>query len=603
MKKKAHILVMGKADGWGEKIESILRNAVLLAVTKVVSTEKGFSQAVEKFLPDVIVSDAQFPSIDGMTMLEMARELAPGTPVILVIDREGEEAAVALMKAGAANCVPKDKTGALGPAVKAVLKEAPVAKEPEISESTYQKIAANLPGLVYQFFMTPDRYMSFSFVSESCHRIFGIDRKAVEGDANVLMGLMNEEDREHFYNSVTESARQLLPSKWEGRIIVEGEEHWVRAVSRPERLSGGNTLWNGMLTDITTHKRIEGALQQAYAELKQIFNNAASGMCIINSDMDIVRVNDTFLRMLRLRRDRVVMKKCHDVLANELCHADGCPVRRVLGGVKHAEEEITTELSDGTKAAFMVAAVPLLGAEGGIIGVVQSFKDITERKKVEESQRLARLGELIADVAHELNNPVQIIYGRTEVAQMRSAGGEDIKGDLGLIRDQCESAREMIERLLTFSKPSRGTLKKININASIEFVMEIIGKSFSHENISIKKDLSDSLPEIEIGEKQMQQVFMNLLRNAADSMPDGGTITVSTAREGDRICVDVTDTGCGISEKNLPRIFDPFFTTREKGTGLGLSVCFGIVKAHGGSLTYKSKEGKGTTATVCLPVK
>jgi len=608
MRKKVHILVMGQAAGWGGKIESALCDDVPHAVTKVAGTEKEFSQAIEKFMPDGIVADVQFPRADGMAVLELVRDLAPGTPVIFVTDREGEEAAVALMKAGAADCVPKDRPGSFGPAVEDALKEAPAAtapaaKEPEISESAYQKIATNVPGLVYQFFMTPDRYMSFSFVSESCRRIFGVDRETVERDANALMGLMNSEDREWFYHSVSESARQLMPSRWEGRITVAGEERWFRAVSRPERLSGGNTLWNGMLIDITTRKRIEDALQQAYSELKQIFNNAASGMCIMNRDMDIVRVNDTFLRMLCLRRDNVIIKKCHEVLANELCHREGCPVQRVLRGDEHAEGEITTELADGTKAAFLVAAVPLLDVGGKVAGVVQSFKDITERKKVEESQRLARLGELIANVAHELNNPVQIIYGRTEVAQMKNAGGKDIKEDLDMIKDQCESAREMIERLLTFSKPSRGARKKVNINASIELVTGLIEKSFSHGNIKIEKVLAGSLPEIEIGEKQMQEVFMNLLKNAADAMPGGGIVTVSTSREGKSIRVDVTDKGCGIPDENMRRIFDPFFTTKEKGTGLGLSVCFGIVKAHGGSLTYKTEEGKGTTATVRLPVK
>ncbi|MGB3111980.1 MAG: ATP-binding protein, partial [Candidatus Omnitrophota bacterium] len=110
------------------------------------------------------------------------------------------------------------------------------------------------------------------------------------------------------------------------------------------------------------------------------------------------------------------------------------------------------------------------------------------------------------------------------------------------------------------------------------------------------------LPPVLMDEKQIQEVFMNLLRNAFEAMPDGGDITVTTSREGNSVRTDIKDTGSGIPEEVMKKIFDPFFTTKEKGTGLGLSVCYGILKAHGGDLKYSSEPDEGTTATVLLPI-
>jgi len=235
-------------------------------------------------------------------------------------------------------------------------------------------------------------------------------------------------------------------------------------------------------------------------------------------------------------------------------------------------------------------------------GIVIVFMDLTARKKAEEALRLGQLGKLVADMAHEVNNPLMIISGRAQISMLKGMGSKDFKGNCKIIMDQCQRARDIIQRLLLFSKPGKGEIKEVDIKDVIDFVIQLVEHQFLLININIVKRYARSLPSLKIDEKQFHEVLMNVLKNSAEAMPEGGIITVVTAREGNNIRIDITDTGQGIETKNLMRIFDPFFTTKESGTGLGLSVCYGIIKVYGGDMKCTSRPGEGTTMAVFLPI-
>jgi signal transduction histidine kinase len=237
-----------------------------------------------------------------------------------------------------------------------------------------------------------------------------------------------------------------------------------------------------------------------------------------------------------------------------------------------------------------------------LIGAIERFEDISDRKKIEKSQRLSQLGELVASMAHEVNNPLQVIAGNLQLAMMEGEKGKDIKDRIKAAWDQIMQLREILQRVLAFSKLDKGELEKTDINKVLEVVVKLVEHQYSISSIAIRREYSDILPEIELDTKQMQQVFMNLIKNAAEAMPEGGTIVVSTSKNEESIRINITDTGVGMSKDTLERIFDPFFTTKTDGTGLGLAICYGIVKKHNGNLSYVSEIGKGTTATVLLPV-
>ncbi len=225
------------------------------------------------------------------------------------------------------------------------------------------------------------------------------------------------------------------------------------------------------------------------------------------------------------------------------------------------------------------------------------------QQQLSQSAKLAALGKLVSDMAHEVNNPLMIISGSAQLCLMEQLPGEEIKNNLKIIVNECRKSKDIIQRLLKFSRPSRGQLKEKNINESVEAIVRIIEHQFSLDGVSIKRNYCQDLAPILIDEEQLQEVFMNLLNNAKDAMEKGGEIRITTSYSNGFIKIDFGDTGCGMSEEAIKHIFEPFFTTKEKGNGLGLPVCYGIIKAHQGELKFESEIGKGTTASIFLPLK
>jgi PAS domain S-box-containing protein len=257
---------------------------------------------------------------------------------------------------------------------------------------------------------------------------------------------------------------------------------------------------------------------------------------------------------------------------------------------------------NGDTLKVETSGIPVLDEKGELAGYRGVDRDVTERERVKESQRLAQLGKLVSDMAHEVNNPLMVISGRAQISLMEDPKSEVIRDSLGIIMDQCYRAKSIIERLLLFSKPSKKELKETDMNKAISFAVQILEHQLELKDVKIEMALDPALPLALADEKQMHEIFVNLMRNSADAMPHGGNITIMTSLKGGNIWIDFKDTGSGISEEYLEKIFDPFFTTKDHGTGLGLSVCYGIMKAHGGEMKITSKLGESTTVTLILPV-
>ena len=221
------------------------------------------------------------------------------------------------------------------------------------------------------------------------------------------------------------------------------------------------------------------------------------------------------------------------------------------------------------------------------------------------SEKLASLGVLAGGVAHEINNPLMVILGRTELTLMEDQLPEELKQNLETIRTETERIAQIVQNLLTFSRKSRQEkIETVNINEVLTRTLMLSEHQLTVGNVEVVKKLDTSLGEIQANPGQLQQVFMNLMINAHHAMPDGGKLTVcSGALPDDRVFVEIEDTGTGISEDHLDRIFDPFFTTKDegKGTGLGLSVSRNIIENHGGMIAVHSIAGKGTTFRIVLP--
>jgi signal transduction histidine kinase len=269
---------------------------------------------------------------------------------------------------------------------------------------------------------------------------------------------------------------------------------------------------------------------------------------------------------------------------------------------KEAEEKLNQVLKEEIKSREILTS--MLDDNNKIREELErKLKELRETQNMLiQSEKLASLGTMVSAMAHEVNNPLMIISGNAQLCLMEEIKSEPVKENIRIIIDQCNRAKDVMQRLLIFSKPSIGEVKSVDINAAVEFAVKLVEHQYSLQNISIVKSYALDLPCIGIDENRIHEVIVNLLKNAAEAMLENGVITIVTSQEGQNLRVDITDTGEGMSEEAIGKLFVPFFTTKEKGTGLGLAVCYGIIKAHGGELKFVSEVGKGTTATILLPL-
>lgn len=221
------------------------------------------------------------------------------------------------------------------------------------------------------------------------------------------------------------------------------------------------------------------------------------------------------------------------------------------------------------------------------------------------SEKLASLGKLAAGVAHEINNPLTGILTNASLMLEDLDQADPRREDVEIIVKETIRCREIVKRLLDFAKQTQPQKKLTNINNSIENIILLIRNQASFRNIQIEKNLDPDIPEIMVDPDQIQQVFINIIINAAEAMNKGGKLSIETKldKNSNYITIIFKDTGPGIPDELKEKIFDPFFTTKESGTGLGLSISHGIIEQHGGTIDLDSKANEGTTFIINLPIK
>lgn len=253
--------------------------------------------------------------------------------------------------------------------------------------------------------------------------------------------------------------------------------------------------------------------------------------------------------------------------------------------------------------------------------VTEDYRTLTEtlEKKVEEktrelkitqdqlirSEKLTSLGKLAAGIAHEINNPLTAILINSHLVAEELTNNHGSKGKLDMIIDETTRCRDIVKGLLEFARQTPPEKKLADINNIIEKTLLLFASQVLVINVNVEKHLNKTLPYLMIDINKIEQVFTNVILNALDAMPDGGTLTITTKLSADKnfVAVVFKDTGCGIPKENINRIFDPFFSTKgTKGTGLGLSVSYGIMQQHGGTIKVQSEPQKGTTVIISLPI-
>jgi two-component system NtrC family sensor kinase len=219
-----------------------------------------------------------------------------------------------------------------------------------------------------------------------------------------------------------------------------------------------------------------------------------------------------------------------------------------------------------------------------------------------ESERMAAMGKLSAAIAHEINNPLQAIQTHLGLALEEAEAGEPVDPDnLRIAASEIQRTGQLIHQFLDFYRPAVGETALVDVDIILDEVLRLVEQKLSKAQVRLERHWSPTRPMVRAHAGRLKQVFLNLLLNAIEAMPNGGQIGVCTEVEGEQVRVHVSDTGHGIPPEVMPHLFEPFFTTKTRGIGMGLFVSQGIIHHYGGDIRVTSPPGQGTTFTVSLP--
>ena len=375
------------------------------------------------------------------------------------------------------------------------------------------------------------------------------------------------------------------------------------------------------LRDLTERVRIERELQKTNVFLHNIIKSSVDGIVVVDRQGVPIIFNEGAERILGYKAGEIIghpenfRRFYPPVVAAEMMRRmrskeygppDKLNTTRLIF-INHKGEEVPVN--------FSATIIRERGREVASVGIFSDLREILKvhqeleatHHQLVQAEKIASLGRMAAGVAHEINNPLAGILIYAELLARELTQDAPIRENVEVIINQTMRCQQIVNRLLDFSRQSLGEKKPLDVNEILHRCVELVRHQAFFHNIKIKEDLDAGLPQIVGDPGQLQQVFTNLLLNAADAISGSGLITLSSraAWHGSGVILQFCDSGCGIPEEIRDKIFEPFFTTKPpgKGTGLGLSIVYGVIQRHGGSIQAYSPPGGGTTFTVTLPLE
>ena len=472
------------------------------------------------------------------------------------------------------------------------------------------------------------------------HMATGIFISSKEGkflNANkALLDMLGYDSIEEFFNIdlpqdlyVRPEDRQTFQEMMErdGRVIDYEVEFKRKDGSKiPILLTGharydkqGNIIgYEGLNVDLSQRKIMEKELREAYDFMNKIVQSSPDSITATDMKGNILIWNQAAEETLGYKASEVIGK----MNINKI-YPEGV-ARKVMQMLRSEEYGGVGRLTsypmvyvrrDNQVVEGNLSAAIIYDADGKEIASVGSFVDLRDRLEMERalrdtqeqllpSEKLAAMGRLTSQIAHELNNPLYGIMNTLELLKTEIPPENRRRKILEMALSETVRLSDLLRRMLSFSKPDQEERHPVDINSILDEILLLHEKQLRENNINMVATLADGLGLVNASKNQLRQVFLNMVANARDAMPNGGTFTAVTKGDEEKVVIELADTGTGIKTEHLDKIFDSFFTTKSevKGVGLGLSVCYGFIKDHGGDIEVKSRVGSGTTFTITLPV-
>ncbi len=389
-----------------------------------------------------------------------------------------------------------------------------------------------------------------------------------------------------------------MGKKMDNTFLTSEDWELLTTISSPVALA----LENAYLYNQAHSRALELERLKNYSE--NIIESLTVGVAVVDRNGKIIGWNRVLEETFLIKKEDVMNKSLVDVLGPENFYAlfpsDMQQDFRLLS-------KITLNTSQGGKKIFDIAKTPLLDNDMNPYGTVIAFEDITEKISLQQqlltSEKLASIGLLSAGVAHEINTPLTGISSYVQILQKKLASSHHSQ-ILEKIEAQTERVARIIKNLLNFARnPSDSSFHKVNLKENLQEILSLIDYKLKTMNIGLELKLSP-VKSIWAEGDRLQQVFINIILNAIDAMPDGGILKIELSQMNNQAVMKIEDTGTGIKDQHLPHIFDPFFTTKGigKGTGLGLSISYAIIKEHEGNITVESDIEKGSLFTLYIPL-
>jgi PAS domain S-box-containing protein len=582
-----------------------------------VQTAQELDEALAASSWDIVLSDYNMPQFDALAALQLLRERSIFVPFIIISGSIGEETAVAAMRAGANDYLMKTNLARLLPAIERELRESSDRLERSRTEKALLDLQEKFQVIFHEYLdvmMVLDSFGDILHINRAVTQVMGYDEHWLVGQPFATLWPAN---RRKTAGELVDHVRR------DGSVFYSGNFERLDKSQCPMDMLANKVPWGRgeaivvTLRDVTERHQAEMRLASEKEQLAVTLRSIGEGVITADAAGNILLLNGAAEQLTGWKQSEAVGKPLCEVMllsnakGEELCQRQ---IEHVLqtGSAVELTRDVFLHSRDGGQCALALNGAPIRGQGNGVNGVVVSFRNTTaELVREEELQRASKLESvaLVAGgIAHDFNNILTAIMGHLSLARASDTPRDAL---IATVEKACLYASDLTRQLLTFSK---GTTPNRRIESIEEIVRESVQFALHGSNLRCHFALAEGLHLAEVDRNQINQVLNNLVINAIQASPEGGSLRVQaknvavtadepvgTLEAGEYVQISIQDTGNGIPPEHLSKVFDPYFTTKSTGSGLGLPSSYSIIHKHNGLIQVESEVGRGTTFFIYLP--